>query len=104
MSVWDGLSSNGAIGPIFIDRILTGAKYLTLLQRDVLPILKKREDFNDLRFQNDGATPHFAKCVRDFLDQTFPGRWLGRRGCVDWPLRSADLTPLDFFFLGAAKE
>ena len=104
VSVWGGLSSNGVIGPIFIDGTLTGAKYLTLLQRDVLPILQEREDFNDLWFQHDGAPPHFATCVRDFLDQTFPGRWLGRRGCVDWPPRSPDLTPLDFFFWGAAKE
>ena len=36
--VWGGLSSNGVINPIFIDGTLTGAKYLTLLQRDVLPI------------------------------------------------------------------
>ena len=79
VSVCSGLSSNGVISPIFIDETLTGAKYsalspsLSFLQRDVLPILKKREDFNDLWFQHDGAPPHFAKCVRDFLDQTFPG-------------------------------
>ena len=41
-------STIGVIGPIFIDGTLTGAKYLTFLQRDVLPILKEREDFNDL--------------------------------------------------------
>lgn len=104
VSVWAGLSSDGVIGPIFLDGILTGEKYLTLLQRDVLPILQQREDFDDIWFQQDGAPPHFAKCVRDFLHQTFPGRWLGRRGCVDWPPRSPDLTPLDFFFWGAAKE
>ena len=104
VSVWAGLSSDGVIGPIFLDGILTGEKYLTLLQRDVLPILQQREDFDDIWLQQDGAPPHFAKCVRGFLHQTFPGRWLGRRGCVDWPPRSPDLTPLDFFFWGAAKE
>ena len=55
-------------------------------------------------FQQDGALPHFANIVRNFLDSTFPGRWIGRRGSVDWPPRSPDLTPLDFFFWGAAKE
>ena len=34
----------------------------------------------------------------------FPGRWTGRRGSVDWPPRSPDLTPLDFFLWGVLKD
>jgi hypothetical protein len=32
------------------------------------------------------------------LDETFPGRWVGRGGPTAWPPRSPDLTPLDFCF------
>jgi len=31
-------------------------------------------------------------------------RWLGRRGPHEWPARSPDLTPCDFFLWGWAKE
>ena len=31
------------------------------------------------------------------LRPSFPGHWIGRRGPVEWPLRSPDLIPLDFW-------
>jgi hypothetical protein len=52
----------------------------------------------------DGAPPHFALGVRDWLDRRFPGRWLGRCGPHEWPARSPDLTPCDLFLWGWAKE
>ncbi|GFO09156.1 transposable element tc3 transposase [Plakobranchus ocellatus] len=36
-------------------------------------------------------------CVRNYLNPTFPGRRIGRRGPVEWPPRSPDLSPLDYF-------
>jgi len=36
--------------------------------------------------------------VIKFLDETFPGRWVGKGCPTAWPPRSLDLTPLDFFF------
>ena len=36
-------------------------------------------------FQQDGAAPHFALIVRDFLNQQYAGRWIGRGGPVNWP-------------------
>ena len=53
---------------------------------------------------HDGTPPHFALSVRAWLDQKFPGRWLGRRGPHEWPARSPDLTPSDFFLWGWTKE
>jgi hypothetical protein len=50
-----------------------------------------------LILMQDGAPPHLALDVRDWLDRRFPGRWLGRRGPHEWPARSPDLTPCDFF-------
>ena len=35
--------------------------------------------------------------MRRWLDRQFPGQWIGRRGPVEWPPRSPDLIPLDFY-------
>ncbi|KAI2652616.1 Transposable element Tc3 transposase [Labeo rohita] len=54
-------------------------------------------------FQQDGAPPHYGCQVRAFLDEQFPEKWIGRRGPVEWPPRSPDLTPLDFYLWGHLK-
>ena len=35
--------------------------------------------------------------VRAYLDAVFPDTWIGRRGPTEYPSRSPDLTPMDFF-------
>ena len=42
--------------------------------------------------------------VTTFLDETFPGRWVGRGSHTAWPPRSPDLTQLDFFASGFIKD
>ena len=39
-------------------------------------------------------------CVRSWLDRQFPGRWIGRRGPLEWPPRSPDLTSTLFLLVG----
>jgi hypothetical protein len=51
----------------------------------------------DISLQQDVARPHFGINVRQYLDATFPERWIGSRGAIEWPPRSPDLTPLIFF-------
>jgi hypothetical protein len=51
----------------------------------------------DVVFQQDGAPPHWARIVREFLDMHFSGRWVGRDAPIPWPPRSPDIMPLDFF-------
>ncbi|KAJ4431619.1 hypothetical protein ANN_20218 [Periplaneta americana] len=41
---------------------------------------------------------HFCPTVRQYLNNTFPGRWIGRRGPVVWPAQSPDLNPLDTIY------
>ena len=55
-------------------------------------------------FQQDGAPAHYARVVRNLLNEELDGRWIGRRGSVEWPARSPDLTPLDFFFWGVMNH
>lgn len=49
-------------------------------------------------FQQDGAPPHYAVNVRDYLDLTFPEQWVGKRSSLEWPARSPDLSPLYYFY------
>jgi hypothetical protein len=67
-----------------------------------VPTLKCKDVHKDFIFEQDGAPPHFHRNVT-FLDETFPGRWVGRGGPTAWPPRSPDLTPLDFFALGLLR-
>jgi hypothetical protein len=48
-------------------------------------------------FMRDGASPHFLCIVRQRLNQTFGEQWIGSGGPVNWPARSPDLNPLDFW-------
>ncbi|GFW17953.1 hypothetical protein TNCV_2231341 [Trichonephila clavipes] len=51
----------------------------------------------ELWFQQDGATCHTARATIDLLKDTFGDRLISRFGPVNWPPRSCDLTPLDYF-------
>ncbi|GBO12924.1 hypothetical protein AVEN_160202-1, partial [Araneus ventricosus] len=45
------------------------------------------EDRDDCIFIQDGAPPHFHHEVRQYLDDTSPGRWMGRKQSTDDPSR-----------------
>jgi len=66
--------------------------------------LKQIPSFSKTYYQQDGAPPHWATSVRKFLDQHFPGRWIGRNGPIIWAPRSLDLTPSDYFAWGYIKD
>lgn len=104
ITVWAAMSCKGVLGPIFFDTSLTHDRYLNMLREFVLPELKRQHDKEDFFFQQDGAPPHYALAVRTFLDEELPNRWIGRRGPLEWPPRSPDLTPMDFFFWGIVKD
>ncbi|GFW75858.1 uncharacterized protein TNCV_4430401 [Trichonephila clavipes] len=55
-------------------------------------------------FQIDGATCHTARATIDLLKDTFGDRLISRFGPVNWPPRSCDLTPLDYFLWGYVKS
>ncbi|GFV03475.1 uncharacterized protein TNCV_5060161 [Trichonephila clavipes] len=57
----------------------------------------KNDDVLELWFQQDVETCHIARATIDLLKDTFGDRLISRFGHVDWPPRSCDLTPLDYF-------
>ncbi|GFW06065.1 transposable element Tc3 transposase [Trichonephila clavipes] len=58
----------------------------------------------ELWFQQDGTTCHTARATIDLLKDTFGDRLISRFGPVNWPPRSCDLTPLDYFLWGYIKS
>ncbi|GFU86770.1 putative DD41D transposase [Trichonephila clavipes] len=61
-------------------------------------------DVQELLFQQDGATCHTAHATIDLLKDTFGDRLISRFGPGNWPPRSCDLTPLDYFLWGYVKS
>ena len=59
---------------------------------------------HNIIFQQHGAPPHWGLHVCEFLNETFPNRWIGRDGPIPWSPRSPDITPLDFFLWGYLKD
>ena len=55
-------------------------------------------------FQQDGATCHTACETMESLREKFPGRVISRNGDRNWPPRSSDLSPCDFFLWGFVKS
>lgn len=106
VNVWAGIIGDYLIGPYLLPSRLDGEKYRIFL-KEVLPKLLENVPTSVRRamwFQHDGAPAHYAQDVRNYLSNTFPQQWIGRRGPVRWPARSPDLSCLDFFFWGALKS
>ncbi|GFT61533.1 uncharacterized protein TNCV_33951 [Trichonephila clavipes] len=61
-------------------------------------------DVQELWFQQDGATCHTARATIDLLKDMFGDRLISRFGPVNWPPRSCDLAPLDYFLWGYVKS
>ena len=56
------------------------------------------ENFPDnALFQQYGAPPHTSHAARSLLADIFSQNWIGKYGPTNWPARSPDLAPLDFF-------
>lgn len=108
LNVWAGIFRSKIVGPFFFDGNLDGPKYLEMLEQQIVPRIREISVETNLPvqqayFQQDGAPPHYSLIARAFVDLAFPGRWIGRRGPIEWPPRSPDLTPLDFFLWGHLK-
>ncbi|GFY32222.1 DUF4817 domain-containing protein [Trichonephila clavipes] len=61
-------------------------------------------DVQELWFEQDGATCHTARATIDLLKDTFGDRLISRFGPVNWPPRSCDLTPLEYFLWSYVKS
>jgi transposase len=103
ITVWAGIHAGGLIGPYFFEGTVNAENYLELLI-DLKGELENNPELAGIRyFQQDGAPPHYGLHVREYLNAEF-GMWIGRRGRIEWPARSPDLTPCDFALWGVLKN
>ncbi|GFV73866.1 uncharacterized protein TNCV_2625691 [Trichonephila clavipes] len=58
----------------------------------------------ELWLHQDGTICHTARAAIDLLKDTFGDGLISRFGPVEWPPRSCDLTPLDYFLWGYVKS
>ncbi|KYN17352.1 hypothetical protein ALC57_10328, partial [Trachymyrmex cornetzi] len=99
LNVWAGMLNNTLIDPFFIDGNLNSAKYEDMLRNEIVPAIRRivGDNFAHTWFQQNGTGPHYGRGVRNFLDTEFFNRWIRRRGQIEGPPRSPDLSPLDYF-------
>ncbi|GFY35948.1 hypothetical protein TNCV_4843201 [Trichonephila clavipes] len=98
LTVWCALRAGGIIGPYFFKNdeghnvTVNGDRY------------RESHDVQELWFQQDGATCHTARATINLLKDTFGDRLMSRFRPLNWPPRSCDLTPLDYFLWGYVKS
>jgi len=74
--VWCGIHKRKIVGPFFFDRTIDSTAYLNFLQMNLteylndMPLATRR----DFWFQQDGAPPHWAILVRNWLNINFHNR------------------------------
>lgn len=109
VTVWCALWSGGIIGPFFFENedgsavTVNGERYRAMITQFLVPHLEAI-DLDDMWFQQDGATCHTARETLTILREFAPGRVISRFGDQNWPPRSCDLTPLDFWLWGYLKS
>lgn len=105
LNVWVGIVGDNLIGPYFLPPALNGENYRNFLEHELtallddVPLLIR----NEMYFMHDGAPAHFSRIAREYLNERFPERWIGRGGPVPWAPRSPECNPLDFFLWGYLK-
>ncbi|GFU03647.1 DUF4817 domain-containing protein [Trichonephila clavipes] len=82
---------------------VNGDRYRAMITNFFIPELNNH-DVQEPWFKQDGATCHTARATIDLLKDTFGDRLISRFGPVNWPPRSCDLTPLDYFLWSYVKS
>ena len=62
------------------------------------------QDQPQVIFWQDGAPPQWGLEVCQFLNETFPDRWVGCDSPIPWLPHSPDITLVDFFLWGYVKD
>jgi transposase len=87
--VWGCMAASGVGRLVFIDDILTAAKYLVILQENLNASALELGLKRSWIFQQDNDPKHTAKIVKAYLDKKYKNRVL------PWPAQSPDLNPIE---------
>ena len=104
---------NGCIiGPFFFRNNLNGDGYLHMINAAIVPVInwmaryrrRRNVEFQCAWWAQDSAPPHRRRIVTERLTELFGNRVIALNRPVEWPPRSPELTPLDFFLWGHLKS
>ncbi|CAH2093266.1 unnamed protein product [Euphydryas editha] len=105
------ISSTGIVGPYFFEdergraMMVRANNYCDMIREFLVPALQEVQgNTSRIWFQQDGATCHTAKVSISLLKNIFPGKLISKGGDIEWPSRSPDLSPCDFFLWGYLKS
>lgn len=101
LTVWVCISFSGIVAVDISRQTMNGDRYCLILQEKVIPYFKRH---NHMLFQQDGAPPHYCVNARQILNENIPQQWIGRRGHIEWPARSPDLTVCDFWLWAYLRD
>ena len=75
-----------------------------MLKQHFYSELQRMRMSKQIIFQQDGALAHYGSDVRGWLNEKFPGKWIGRRGAIEWaPGQVPGLNTMRFFLMGLFK-
>lgn len=106
VAVWCGLWNGGIIGPYFFRNhqgyiaSVDGPQYRAMLTDFLGPELDSM-DTAKMWFQHDGAA---SDETLEILKQKFGDSVISQRANINWPPRSCDLTPIDYFLWAYVKS
>lgn len=110
VTVWCAMSGREIIGPYFFEndrgqtQTVNSDRYCEMITTFFEPEVRNSLFFNrNTWFQQDGATAHTARRSMDLVRRLFPSKVISRFGDLNWPARSPDLSPCDFFLWGYLK-
>ena len=98
--VWCAISASKIYGPFYFEETVNQHNYLKMLQTFFLPKHLRTISYKQYYFEQDGATPHTSNIVQDWLRSKFSDRFIDK---TQWPPRSPDLNPCDFYLWGHLK-
>ena len=67
----------------------------------MFPAVKKLVKRDDWILAQGSASSHRSNLVQGYLEKTLKHRFVK---CVEWPLSSTDVNPLDYFFWDLVKS
>ncbi|XP_054279103.1 uncharacterized protein LOC128997489 [Macrosteles quadrilineatus] len=105
VNVWCGLLNDKLVGPHILDGAQNGVSYLHFLNNTLPELLEDVaiQSMARMFYQHDGAPPHRSRAVVETLRNRFEEKLIAHQGPVNWPPRSPDLTPMDYFLWGYMK-
>lgn len=95
--VWCAMSPSEIIGLYYFDAVtVSGENYHVILQSFFITQMQRYSHNKYLKQYR--APAHYRTTIRDYLDQKLLNILIDWADLIVWPLKSPDLTPLDFYY------